>query len=158
MEDKYISPFLEALKNVISQFGVTDIRFGKPERKETMHVDTDITAVLGLVGNLRGNVAYSMSSETAKKTVSAMMYGMPVEEIDSIARSAIGEMANMITGNAISSSLSLLLSGEKTTFDITPPSIIFGKDIYFIISSIETVSVPVDTSIGRIEVNIGLEI
>ncbi|MBM7866076.1 chemotaxis protein CheX [Heliobacterium gestii] len=157
MQDKHIVPFLDALENVLGQFGATDIRRGAPEQKETMHVDMDVTAVLGLVGNLRGNVAYSLSSETAKKIVSAMMYGMPVEEIDSIARSAIGEMANMITGNAITANVQALLSGGTATYDITPPSIIFGQDIYFIISSVETIAVPVETSFGRIEVNIGLE-
>jgi len=41
---------------------------------------------------------------------------------------------------------------------ITPPSIIFGKDVYFIISSVETLKIDMETSLGKVEVNIGLEI
>jgi len=39
-------------------------------KNELMHVDTDITAVVGMVGQVRGNIAYSMAEDTAKKIVS----------------------------------------------------------------------------------------
>ena len=58
-----------------------------------MYVDTDITAVVGMVGQVRGNIAYSMAEDTAKKIVSAMMMGMPVEELDEMGRSALGEFS-----------------------------------------------------------------
>jgi chemotaxis protein CheX len=78
---------------------------------------------------------------------------MPVDELGSIGRSAIAELSNMITGTA-----SALLSNFCDVVDITPPSIIFGKEIYFIISSVQTISVLMETIYGNIEVNIGLEI
>jgi chemotaxis protein CheX len=62
-----------------------------------------------------------------------MMMGMPVDTIDEIAISAIGEFTNMVTGNA-----SITLSNNNLSVDTTPPSVISGKDIFFIISSVET--------------------
>ena len=153
MDVKYILPFLEALKGVLEQFGAADIKRGNMAKNELMHVDTDITAVVGMVGQVRGNIAYSMAEDTAKKIVSAMMMGMPVEELDEMGRSALGEFSNMVTGNA-----STLLSNSGVQVDITPPSIIFGKDVYFIISSVETLKIDMETSLGKVEVNIGLEI
>ena len=74
-----------------------------------------------------------------------MMMGMPVEELDEMGRSALGEFSNMVTGNA-----STLLSNSGVQVDITPPSIIFGKDVYFIISSVETLKIDMETSLGKV--------
>ena len=63
------------------------------------------------------------------------------------------EFANMVTGNA-----SALLENSGLKVDITPPSIVFGQDVYFIISSVQTLSIDMETPLGKIEVNIGLEI
>lgn len=153
MDVKYINPFLEAVKKILESFGVSDVKRGGVRKKEIMNVDMDITSVVGLIGGIRGNIAYSLSQDTAKKIVSTMMMGMPVNEMDAIARSAIGELANMITGTA-----SGILSENNIITDITPPSIIFGSDIYFIISSVETISIDMETQFGKIEINIGLEV
>ncbi|NLI61282.1 MAG: chemotaxis protein CheX [Clostridiales bacterium] len=153
MDVKYILPFLESVKSVLEQFGLSDVKRGEISKRDIMHVKTDITAVIGIVGQIRGNIAYSMSKDTAQKIVSSMMMGMPVEELDQMGRSAIGEFANMVTGNA-----SALLENSGLKVDITPPSIVFGQDVYFIISSVQTLSIDMETPLGKIEVNIGLEI
>jgi chemotaxis protein CheX len=152
MDVKHINPFLESAKSVLEQLGVCDIKISGVNKKEKMFIDMEITSLIGIVGDIRGNVAYSMSEESAKKIISIMMMGMPVENIDEIGRSAIGELTNMITGNA-----STLLSNHGYSTDITPPSTVFGTDMYFIISTVETITVNMDTAIGTIEVNLGLE-
>lgn len=156
MDVKYINPFLEALISVLGSFGVTEVKKAGIQKKENMYVNMDITALIGLVGGVRGNVAYSFSMETAGQLVSAMMKGAPVREFDEIARSAVGELANIITGTA-SGIISGMLDKKDTLVDTTPPSVIFGREIYFIISSVPTIAVSLDTRFGRIEVNIGLE-
>lgn len=153
MDAKYINPFLDALKNILSQFGITDIKKGKMEIKEIMHVDKEITSVLGIVGDIRGNVAYSVNTETAKKLVSLMMMGMEVSELDLIGRSAVSEFTNMVTGTA-----SAGFDTQGIALNISPPSVIFGRDVYFIISSVQTIALTMQTEIGEIEINIGLEV
>ncbi|WP_270566388.1 chemotaxis protein CheX [Clostridium beijerinckii] len=153
MDAKCINPFLDSVKSVLEQLGVTDIKMSGLSKKEKMFVDLEITSMIGIVGDIRGNIAYSMSEESAKQAISIMMMGMSIDKIDALGRSAIGELTNMITGNAAT-----LLSNNGYLTDITPPSTVFGKDMYFIISTVETITIEIDTSIGRIEVNIGLEI
>ena len=153
MDIKYVNPFIEALKIVLTNFGAEDIKKGGIQKKDDMYVDMDITSVIGIIGAIRGNIAYSFSQDTAKKLVSAMMMGQPVNEMDMIARSAIGELANMITGTASS-----ILAKSGVVTDVTPPSIIFGKDVYFIISSVQTIALAMETKFGKIEINIGLEV
>ncbi|KNY29714.1 chemotaxis protein CheX [Pseudobacteroides cellulosolvens] len=152
MDIKYINPFLQALVKVLGEFGISDVTKSGLKKKEKMHVDMDITSVIGLIGGARGNIAYSFSEETAKKIASAMMMGEPVETMDALSRSAISELTNMVTGTACG-----ILSENGLTIDLTPPSLIFGKDIYFIISSVETICLEMNTGCGKVEINIGLE-
>ncbi|MGE5582302.1 MAG: chemotaxis protein CheX [Bacillota bacterium] len=149
MDAASINPFLESLVKVLEGFGIKNSKIGQLEKKERMQVTFDVTAVIGLVGDIKGNVAYSLSQATAMKIVSAMMPGFKVTEFDAMARSAVGELANMITGMA-----SVSLSTTGVNIDISPPSIIIGEDVYFIISPLQSLAVIMDTQAGRIEVNI----
>lgn len=154
MDVKYITPFLESVKSIMEQFGFEKVERGSIRKKENMNVDMDTISIVGLVGDVKGNVSYAFSEETAKTIISKMMMGMPVEELDEMARSAMSEFANMITGTAIAN-----LSGIEEVNEVTPtpPSIIYGKEIYMIITPMETLAIDLETDAGKIEVNIGLE-
>lgn len=151
MNVNIINSFLEAVKNVLSQFGISDIKV-LGIKKEKKYTDTEIVSIIGLVGDVRGNVSYSMTEDTAKNVVSTMMMGMPVEVIDEMAISAVGELTNMFTGTA-----STLLAQKGFKIDITPPSTVIGQNIQVNISKTKTVSVDMETSVGKMEVNVGLE-
>lgn len=151
MDVNYVNPFLEAVKLVLGELGVRDIKKGCVKLKDEMYIDKDITAFLGIVGEIKGNVSFSFDYETAMKIVSQMIIGMPVTELKELERSALAELANMITGNAV-----CLLKGYKE-LDITPPSVIMGKDIFFVIGTVSTLMINIETSFGTIEVNFGLE-
>jgi len=153
MKAEYVNPFLEAVINILGEFGIEGIKRGNIFKKDRFYVSMDITSVIGLIGDIRGNISYSLSQETAKNIVSAMMMGMHIEQMDDMARSAIGELANMITGKA-----AVLLEKKGVDVDITAPSVIFGKDIYMIISLVEAICVELNTPFGIMEVGIGLEI
>jgi chemotaxis protein CheX len=152
MDVKCVTPFLEAVKYTLEQFGVKDIRRGSIQKKEALSVGKGISSVIGIVGGIKGNVAYSMAEDTAKNIISAMMMGMPVETIDDIGKSAIGELSNMITGHA-----SVALADNGYIINITPPVIMLNEGAGNVISFIETLEVDLETSLGRVQVNIGIE-
>ncbi|SDY22548.1 chemotaxis protein CheX [Tindallia californiensis] len=154
MDAKYITPFLESVKTIMGQFGFEKIERGTIVKKENMNVDMDTIAIVGLVGGVKGNVSYAFSEETAKSIASKMMMGMTVNDLDEMARSAMSEFANMITGTAIATLSQIEEISEVTP---TPPSIIYGKEIYMIITPMETLAIDLETDVGKIEVNIGLE-
>jgi len=59
----------------------------------------DITAVIGVSGELVGNVLYGFPKSTARGIIDIMVGAD--DEIDlELALSALGELANMVTGNA----------------------------------------------------------
>jgi chemotaxis protein CheX len=152
MDVKIVNSFLTAVQNVLQEFDIKDVKKGKLTVKKEMSLDKDITTFIGVVGEMRGSVSYSFDTNTACKLASSMLMGMPVDKIDEMARSAISELANMFTGNAIA-----VLNTDNKFIDITPPTLVMGEDIYFVIGTVDTLMVNIDTNIGTIEVNFGFE-
>jgi chemotaxis protein CheX len=152
MDVKCVAPFLDAVRYTLEQFGVADIKRGNIEKKKALNIGKGINSIVGIVGGIKGNIAYSMSEQTAKNIISAMMMGMPVDTIDDIGKSAIGELSNMITGHA-----SVALYDNGYNINITPPVIMINVSGDSIVSFVETIVVDLETSLGKIQVNIGLE-
>lgn len=152
MDVNSLVPFLNAVKYTLEQFGVIDIKKGEIVKKEVLFTNNNVGSVIAVTGRLSGNVAYAMSMNTAKNLVSTMMMGMPVETIDDMGKSAIGELSNMITGHA-----SMELSQNGYEVNITPPDVKVHEDSIGHINKNETIAVNLETSVGVIEVNIALK-
>ena len=60
--------------------------------------------------------------DDAKKMASTMMMGMPVEEFNEMAQSAISELVNMLTANVATN-----FSRDNINVDISTPTLIQGK-------------------------------
>lgn len=152
MDANKVSPFIEAFFNVLPQVGVDGLERGQLVLKEKLISDKEVTLLVGLSDGIRGNVAYCMSLETAKGIASSMMMGMPVNEFDEMAQSAISELANMVTANAAT-----LLSERGMVVQISPPTMIIGENQHIRVSSMKSISVDIKTKNGVIETNIGIE-
>jgi chemotaxis protein CheX len=153
MNNPYIPPFVDSVKDVFTALALGDISSGNSYTKESLMCRYNVIVIIGLSGTVKGNVVFSMDYGTAKRIVSAMMMGMEIADIDETAASALGELANMMCGQAVTRLLTYELS-----VDITPPTVIHGDRIKSIISQVETIAVEVNTALGAIELNIGLEI
>ena len=99
MNEKYINPFLQAFVNIMPQFGLTEISRRNVSLKGRSIKSPGVIVIIGIFGAVKGNVIYAMTEEDAKKVASAMMMGMPVNELDELAQSAISELVNMLTAN-----------------------------------------------------------
>ena len=107
--------------------------------------------VCGVTGQAHGQVIYGMSLTTADKIASAML-GQPIKTFDQLAASAIAELGNMISGNAMSK-----LSESGYISDITPPTIIRGTNVKISTLSIPAVVIPLDTAQGELFITVGLQ-
>lgn len=150
MEKKYIQPFTDSISAVLGQFGMQNITPGAVREEESTITTSGLIAMIGIVGPPRGNIAFSMSQETAKSLASAMMMGMPVETLGSMEISALSELCNMFVGNAA-------FDGGKA-LEITPPSVVTGNDMFVVMGSENSFAQDVETDIGRIAIKICLEI
>lgn len=147
-----VKPFIDAVLLVLPMLGLTDIKQGNVVAKDNLATARDVTVLIGLSQDIRGNVAYGLSEECARNIASTMMCGMPVPEFDEMAQSAISELVNMITANAATN-----LEGLGKVVKISPPTLITGEKITARISQVPTVAIEFITSAGTIELNVGLE-
>lgn len=152
MEAKHLTPFVDAAAKVLQQYQVSDVRKGSVVVKNNMNTDMDITSVVSFSGGIRGNVSYSLSSETAAQLLSFLDPSCPVTPFGSEARSF---WAAIVEGMMQQASQLLLENGLLITASL--PTVVSGRQMLFVISTVQTIAVHIQTQFGPIEVNIGLE-
>ena len=123
MDARIVNALLTSVVSTFSQVIQVEPKVGKPQVTKEIEPKYSIVTVLGFVGDIEGNMVYSFNEDTALEIVSKMM-GMPYGQLDELALSALGELGNMTTG-ALAMNLEKI--GYKT--DITPPTVITGKEI-----------------------------
>ncbi len=122
MMEKYIQPFINVCESVFRDFIGTELEAEHPHfiDKNDPH-DWDVSAVIGLTGEARGAVVISMKKELALK-LTGILTGSEHIDLDDEVVDAIGEIINIIAGNA--------KRGLEETFRlvISLPTIIRGTD------------------------------
>ena len=121
---KYINPFVKATITVLEMLGMAGGKLGKPSISDMKFPDTAFLIQVGVIGGIKGQVIIGMTDQKAKSIASTMMMGMPVETLDEMACSALGELGNMIMGNT-----STIFSTMNVVFDITPPLLLSGSGL-----------------------------
>lgn len=152
MDVKLVNPFIDAFTTVLPQMGFpTPQRTGMTVNNQNA-VSQGVAVIVGFTKEIRGNVVYNMSEETAKFIASTMMMGMPVESFDEMAQSAISEMSNMLTANAATNLTALGLE-----VDISTPSLTVGSDFQIKISNEQYLCVVMDVSGHQVEIDIAVQ-
>ncbi|OPJ57025.1 chemotaxis protein CheX [Alkalithermobacter paradoxus] len=121
MEAVYINQILNSTKEVIDMCCNEDIQKGNPYIKQSPYSTEDISVNIGITGDLKGQLVIALGKNTIKYLAGQMMGGMEINDIE-MAKSAMGELGNMIMGTAATK-----LSQMQTIIDITPPMILEGK-------------------------------
>lgn len=121
MDVNHINPFLESFNNVMPQLGLSDVKKIGVILKGRFIESPGVVIIIGLIGDIRGNIIYGMSVDDAKKIASTMMMGMPVENFDELAQSAISELINMLTANVATN-----FSKDNIIINISTPTLIQG--------------------------------
>ncbi|HCW53615.1 MAG TPA: chemotaxis protein CheX [Clostridium sp.] len=122
MDVKHINPVIESFENIMPQLGLSNVSKGGVSLKGNFIESPGVVIIIGLIGDVKGNIIYGMSMDDAKKIASTMMMGMPVDEFNEMAQSAISELVNMLTANVATN-----FSRENINVDISTPTLIQGK-------------------------------
>lgn len=98
--EKYIKPFIEVCENVFQEFIGEALVVEHPHFVDRNDVHNwDISAIIGLTGEARGAVVISMGQDLALK-LTGLLTGSEHKEMDDEVVDAIGEIINIIAGNA----------------------------------------------------------
>jgi chemotaxis protein CheX len=118
VDARFVNPFIAALSNVLPQLGFKTIVRGKLFSRDQFIDSQGVIINVQLTNQVSGNVAFTMSEESARRLSSVMMMGMPVSSLDPMAQSALCEMVNMVTANAANS-----LNKDGVTVGLVPPAL-----------------------------------
>ena len=149
MRVEYINPFVEAAFSVLQEFGF-ELKRGELFLKSTSQPVLGVTAIVGLTGNVEGRVLFDMSAATALAIASGMNQE-ELTEFDALGKATIGELANMITAQAVTK-----LHELGFEFDLTPPAIITGENMQVSDAEVEALIVPVEMPQGLLEINVAV--
>lgn len=143
MQTQVYNSFLEATSNVFGlMMDLTEVTDAPVERFEC---NGELDIVIGVIGDLKGEVVYRFPHETSLEMVK-IMSNMEFDAVDEFVISAISEIANIISGNVLT-----ILSEKNLTCDILPPVQGMGEeDIDYTLQKICCMT----TSVG----DVGLEI
>ena len=151
MKEEYVNAFLIPANLVWEKELGQSLNFIGAEAVSNQFTTEDLTAIIGVSGQLQGNVLYGFGSGTASAVASRMM-GEPVEELDEMSLSAIGELANMITGNAATQ-----LATAGYNCDISPPVLIEPVGSRLTTTSGKQILVTFSSQVGTLNIRIGLK-
>ena len=121
MDIKYINPFIEATFHVLETMAFTKAEAGKPFLKKDQLARGDVSAIIGLTGDVKGTISVSFMEESILSIVSNM-FGEMIDKLNDEVRDAAGEIANMISGQA-RQKLEVLGRNLKAAI----PTVIMGK-------------------------------
>ena len=120
MNADHINPFLIAATKILKDMCFIDAKIGKPFVKKVEFTQETLIIIIGVTGEMRGQVMIAFANDVACDIASKMCM-MPITVLDEISTSAISELGNMIMGNTAT-----VFSTKGIGIDITPPTICTG--------------------------------
>ena len=145
-------PFIAAVTMVLSTMAGVTPAPGKPYVKKNLKASGDISAVVGITGAHRGTISLTFTRSCAVYLVKAML-GDDISDIIQDTSDAVGEITNMVSGQARAgfSEMGIVLQGST-------PSIILGDGhVISHVSSSPIIAIPFDTQAGNFTLEFCLE-
>ncbi|HOQ38159.1 MAG TPA: chemotaxis protein CheX [Acetivibrio sp.] len=150
MKVEYVNSFYKATKDVLQLLVDIEPQRGEIKVVQDLGSNKDANVELAVVGDLKGTILFSFPKNMTLEMVK-IMSGMEMDKIDNFASSALGEVANIIGGNALT-----LLSQHNYTCDIAPPRIFLGEYKALPVGNGKALLLPLSTPIGEFDITIHL--
>ncbi|MBU0769730.1 MAG: chemotaxis protein CheX [Proteobacteria bacterium] len=99
MDVKLINPFINSTVNVLQTMAFVKCQAGKPYLKKDNVAQGDVSGIIGFTGEQNGTVSVTFDELCILKVVSNM-FGEEMKELNEDISDAVGEITNMISGQA----------------------------------------------------------
>ena len=144
-----ITPFVNAIQNVFSTMFQLPVEVGNPSIKPDRKATHDVSGIIGVSGEMVGTIVLSMPSDTAESIVS-LFTGMEVDTESPDFADAVGELVNMISGNAKA-------EFQRKSVSISCPSVVIGSGHTIAVQSgTPCVLIPCTTDCGEVVLEVAL--
>ena len=118
IQASHIAALAQAVEKVFATMLSLEVHVQAPKIKQPGEPRLDVSGLIGLTGDMTGAVVLSFPMETARRVV-GLFAGAPLEPGSADFADAIGELVNMVAGNAKAQ-----FTGFKVS--ISCPSVIVG--------------------------------
>ena len=144
--------FISATTNVLSTMAHIKPHAGAPYSKKNHAAKGDVSAIVGITGRAKGSISVSFSRDCATAVVEGML-GDDIQDLQQDIKDAVGEITNMISGQARAS-----LAEADMVFQGATPTVIMG-DGHSIshMGNGPTVAIPFTTEHGEFTVEFCIE-
>jgi chemotaxis protein CheX len=153
IDAKFVNPFITAGMNVITQVSGIELRRGHLSYKDRPEPSHGVSIIVGVYGFLTGQIVYSIKRELADKLVETMLPDTAPQQRRVLYIDTLGELANMITGNATA----LLGQKRDLALKITTPAIAIGENLSVTLVSTPTIVLGLYSQFGQVEISIALK-
>ena len=137
MDVKLINPFIDATMNVLETMATTKPRPGEPYLKKDRVARGEVSGVIGLTGEVSGTLSVSFT-ETSILSVVSNMFGEEMKEVNEEIKDAVGEITNIISGQArqkleesgrsLKAAIPTVITGKNHTITHITPYPVFAVD------------------------------
>lgn len=143
----FARPFIKATQDILVTMAGMRASAGTPFVKKTKAVKGDVSAIIGVTGDRTGTIAVSFTRSCALALVKGML-GEDIQDILQDTQDAVGEVSNMISGQARASLADMGLTLQGST-----PTVIMGEGhLIRHISANPIVAIPFSTRHGEFTV------
>lgn len=133
MDTTHIIPFIKSVKNVFETMMQLPVEVGSPALKAPNSPSFDVSAIIGMSGDVEGAVVLSFPIATAERVVS-LLTGTQVAHNHEDFPDAVGELVNMVSGGAKAQFMGKNVSISCPSVVIGPDHIVTGrKDVVCIV-------------------------
>ena len=152
MDVDLINPFIDATVHVLETMASTKAEAGKPYLKKDQVARGDVSGVIGLIGETSGTISVSFSEDSILSIVSNM-FGEEMKELNEEIQDAVGEITNMISGQARKK-----LDEKGRSLQAAIPTVIMGKNHSIThVTTRPIVAIPFSTDNGEFTIEVCFE-
>lgn len=152
MDINIAKPFMKATIEVLGTMAMIKPEPGKPFVKKDNVARGDVTGVIGITGEKNGTISVTFTKDCAVAIVKNMLGG-DIEDIIQDVKDAVGELTNMISGQARRG-----LSEMGYVFQAATPTVIMGANHTIShVSNSPIMAVPFTTEHGEFTVEVSFE-
>lgn len=149
MQKEIIASFIQGASEVIYEVSGKKPEAGQVKLYKGSIPSEGLAVIMGITGTLQGRVILDLSLPSAHKFASTILQEEIDEKESELIESCMGELANMITGRAVS-----MLNEMGHSIKVTPPTIFKGKELKITDKTPQMLIVPLSTELGNISLNL----
>jgi chemotaxis protein CheX len=150
MKMELIQPFINAADAVLAQGLQSPTSMANLSMEQEAYRRKGVAALVSLTGDIEGRIVFDLDPETAVR-VASHFAGAELPESDDLVRETVCELANQVTGNAVTT-----LNDLGFQFRVHPPDLLTAEHGSASSEDTEALVICFETARGSVFMNIAL--